>query len=188
MSGDSQMQKKASQDGGAAIAANDGAENLESDAVQILSFTVDGAEYGVDIMCVREIKGWSETTRIPNSPDAMRGVINLRGIVIPIFDMRIRFGREATETTDKHVVVIIQVGKRTVGLLVDKVSDILTVCDSEIKNAPGNGESEIDDAYVRGLISLDDKMVVLLDIEYLFDRKVLEKASDKAEEQVVESE
>ena len=144
-------------------------------AQQFLTFTVENEEYGVDIMTVREIKGWTETTRLPNAPDFMRGVMNLRGLIIPIFDLRTRFHRGLTETTPKHVVIILAVGERNVGILVDTVSDILDASADQIKPAPTE-DTNVDAAFISGLISLDNRMVVLLNVEHLFDTKQIEKA------------
>ena len=145
---------------------------------QFLSFTVEREEYGVDIMTVREIKGWTEITRLPNAPEFMRGVMNLRGLIIPIFDLRTRFNRGQTEATPKHVVIILAVGERTIGILVDTVSDILDVNADQIKPAPA--DTQVDAAFISGLISLEDRMVVLLNVEHLFDAKHIEKAIAQA--------
>lgn len=139
-------------------------------AGQFLSFRVDGEEYAVDIMSVREIKGWSTATRLPNSPDHLRGVMNLRGLILPIFDLRCRFGQGLTQATDKHVVIILAVGERQIGVLVDAVSDILTVADSSIRPAP-EIDSEHHTPYVAGLISYQDRMVALLDLSILFGQE-----------------
>lgn len=155
-------------------------KEIKGNTAQFLTFAVEGAEYGVDIMKVREIKGWEETTRIPNSPEYMRGVINLRGVVIPIFDLRTRFSMGRTEATEKHVVIIIAIGSKTIGILVDAVSDILTVGSDEIKPAPSTSEIDIDEAYLEGLISIDKKMVVLLDVEHLFSAETLAEAEKAA--------
>lgn len=131
----------------------------QGEAHQFLTFTVEGEEYGVDIMTVREIKGWTETTRLPNAPEAMRGVMNLRGLIIPIFDLRARFRHVLTEATANHVVIILAVGERNIGVLVDAVSDILTVSSAEVKPAPqmdGHATKE----FITGLISLEGRMVV----------------------------
>jgi purine-binding chemotaxis protein CheW len=145
---------------------------------QFLSFTVEREEYGVDIMTVREIKGWTEITRLPNAPEFMRGVMNLRGLIIPIFDLRTRFNRGQTEATPKHVVIILAVGERTIGILVDTVSDILDVNGDQIKPAPE--DTQVDAAFISGLISLEDRMVVLLNVEHLFDAKHIENAIAQA--------
>lgn len=145
---------------------------------QFLTFTVGREEFGVDIMTVREIKGWSDTTRLPNAPDYMRGVMNLRGAIIPIFDLRARFHQGTTEATAKHVVIILAVGARTIGLLVDTVSDILDVRADQIKPAP-SAESDAEPEYIGGLISLEERMVVLLDVAYLFDRQTIEQVLEQ---------
>lgn len=149
------------------------------DARQFLTFTVENEEYGVDIMTVREIKGWTETTRLPNAPDFMRGVMNLRGTIIPIFDLRTRFSRGTTEATAKHVVIILAVGDRNIGILVDAVSDILDASADQIKPPPTT-ETPINADYISGLISLDDRMVVLLNVDHLFDLQPLERVLEKA--------
>lgn len=139
---------------------------------QFLTFTVEGEEYGVDIMTVREIKGWTETTRLPNAPECMRGVMNLRGLIIPIFDLRARFSRTLTDANASHVIIILAVGERNIGVLVDAVSDILTVTNSEVKAAP-QIEGRVEKDYITGLISLEERMVVLLAVEHLFDEATL---------------
>ncbi|MFM9891029.1 MAG: chemotaxis protein CheW [Rickettsiales bacterium] len=156
-----------------------GAADATGTAQQFLTFTVEREEFGVDIMTVREIKGWSDVTRLPNAPEYMRGVMNLRGAIIPIFDLRARFRRGLTDATVKHVVIILAVGTRNIGLLVDTVSDILDVRADQIKPAPA-AESDAEPEYIGGLISLDERMVVLLDVAYLFDRRVIEHAIEQA--------
>ena len=147
-------------------------------AQQFLTFTVEKEEYGVDIMTVREIKGWTETTRLPNAPEFMRGVMNLRGLIIPIFDLRTRFKRGLTEATPKHVVIILAVKERNIGILVDTVSDILDANTDQIKPAP-TADTQVDAVFISGLISLEDRMVVLLDVEHLFDTQHIDKAIEQ---------
>jgi purine-binding chemotaxis protein CheW len=137
-----------------------------SDNSQYLSFTVGEEVFGVDIMMVREIKGWTDVTRLPNSPEFLRGVMNLRGVILPIFDLRCRFGLGLTQAESKHVIIIIALETRSIGILVDAVSDILTVTPEEVKAAPAmQGSTSIDEKYVSGLISVDQRMVILLDME-----------------------
>ncbi|MDX1975550.1 MAG: chemotaxis protein CheW [Rickettsiales bacterium] len=138
---------------------------------QFLTFTVGEEEYGVDIMTVREIKGWTDTTRLPNTPDYMRGVMNLRGLIIPIFDLRARFTGELTNATPKHVTIVLAAGDRTVSILADTVSDILTVGSNEVKPAP-EVETTVDQRYVTGLIAVEQRMVVILDIEKLLGKSM----------------
>ncbi|MEI7669257.1 MAG: chemotaxis protein CheW [Pseudomonadota bacterium] len=147
-------------------------------AQQLLTFTVEKEEYGVDIMTVREIKGWTETTRLPTAPDFMRGVMNLRGLIIPIFDLRTRFNRGLTEATPKHVVIILAISNRNIGILVDTVSDILDVNSDQIKPAP-TVDTQVDEAFISGLISLENRMVVILNITQLFDHKHIETTTSQ---------
>jgi purine-binding chemotaxis protein CheW len=145
---------------------------------QYLTFTVGQEEYGVDIMTVREIKGWTETTRLPNSPEFMRGVMNLRGLIIPIFDLRARFALGLTDATAKHVIVILAVGARNIGILVDTVSDILDVGTEQIKPSPASeNKLSIEEDFINGLISLDNRMVVILNVEHLFEEQHLAKTA-----------
>ncbi|MEJ0067596.1 MAG: chemotaxis protein CheW [Pseudomonadota bacterium] len=134
---------------------------------QFITFTLDAQEYGIDIMVVREIKGWTETTTIPNAPSYVRGVINLRGIIVPIFDLRTRFGMGQTNPSRMHVVIIVNTGTRTVGLLVDTVSDIITVAAGAIRPVPEMGMAA-DDRFLGGLVALDDRMVTLVSLDGLF--------------------
>jgi purine-binding chemotaxis protein CheW len=159
----------------------DGTQTIENAGIpqEFLSFTVGDAEYGVDIMIVREIKGWTDVTRLPNSVEYMRGVMNLRGLIIPIFDLRARFNQGMTEAHAKNVVIIMAVGERNIGLLVDTVSDILTVNNEDIKPAPET-ETAHDADYINGLISLENRMVVLLNIENLFETKIIERSIAEA--------
>lgn len=148
-------------------------ENAEGgEQKQFLTFSVKGEEYGVDIMTVREIKGWTETTRLPNSPEYLRGVMNLRGLIIPIFDLRARFSGDLTQASASHVVIILAVGERNIGVLVDAVSDILSVNQSDIRPAPELDTGARTD-FIGGLISLEKRMVVLLEVHCLFEAHML---------------
>ncbi len=137
-----------------------------SGASQIITCTLGEAEYGIDIMAVREIKGWSATTAIPQSPGWIRGVINLRGVIVPILDLRARFGQAPTEPTPMHVVVIIQTGTRTAGLLVDAVSDIVAVAPGDIRPVPEIG-AEGAERLLSGLVPLERGMVALVSLDEL---------------------
>jgi purine-binding chemotaxis protein CheW len=140
---------------------------VEENSHQFMTFTLGAEEYGIDIMVVREIKGWSETTTIPNAPPHVRGVINLRGVVVPIFDLRARFGMGHTEPTKMHVVIIVSADARTVGLLVDTVSDIISVKKDDIRPVPEMGLS-IDDNLLAGLVTSRERMVTLVSLQGLF--------------------
>jgi purine-binding chemotaxis protein CheW len=136
-------------------------------AQQFITFTLGQEEYGIDIMVVREIKGWTETTMIPNAPPHVRGVINLRGVIVPIFDLRARFALGTTVPSSMHVVIIVAAGTRTVGLLVDTVSDIISVDPKEIRDVPDMGVP-IEDQYLEGLVAIDQRMVTLVSLAGLF--------------------
>ena len=134
---------------------------------QFITFTIGAEEYGVDIMAVREIKGWTETTILPQSPPHVRGVINLRGVIVPIYDLRARFGMGSSEPTKSHVVIIVAVRSRVVGLLVDGVSDILTVETGAVRAVP-ELDRRGDADFLDGLVALDTRMVTLISLDRLF--------------------
>jgi purine-binding chemotaxis protein CheW len=138
---------------------------------QFISFRIADEEYAIDIMAVREIKGWTDTTTIPNQPNFILGVLNLRGTIVPIFDLRCRFGMGLTEATKSHVVIIVTVQDRMMGLLVDAVSDILTVGTNEIRPVPEMDRAAATE-FLSGIITVNDSMVVLLSLENLFSREV----------------
>jgi purine-binding chemotaxis protein CheW len=148
-------------------AAAAGRPDRQSATAQHITFTVGNEEYGVDIMDVREIKGWTQATRLPNSPGYVRGVINLRGTMVPIFDLRARFGGGETEATGTHVVVIVTVGARVVGILVDAVSDILTIDRNDIQPVPRMDANDNED-FIGGLVTIGGRMVALLELERMF--------------------
>ncbi len=136
------------------------------DTQQFVSFTVGAEEYGIDIMQVREIKGWTEVTSLPNQPPHMRGVMNLRGVIVPIYDMRARFGQGLTDASPIHVVIIVQVHDKTVGILVDAVSDILTVRGDQISPIPEVEYSE-NARFLEGMVTMNDRMVAVMSLAKL---------------------
>jgi len=133
---------------------------------QFITCTLGEAEYGIDIMAVREIKGWTETTALPHAPSWIRGVINLRGVIVPILDLRDRFGQGITVPTAMHVVVIIQTGTRTAGLLVDAVSDIIAISPGDIRPVPEVG-ADVPESLLAGLVPLERGMVALVSLDQL---------------------
>ncbi len=141
---------------------------ITSQYSQFLAFAVGEAEYCVPIMAVREINGWSPATRLPNAPDYMRGVINLRGSIVPIFDLRARFGGGMTVPDKTHVVIILAVGTRNFGLLVDAVSDILSAGAEHIKPAPTESADPAHD-FISGLLMIEGRIVAILNVGNLFD-------------------
>lgn len=140
-----------------------------TDTQQFITFTLGPDEYGIDIMVVREIKGWTDTTMIPNAPAHVRGVINLRGVIVPIFDLRARFGAGLTVPTSMHVVIIVAAASRTVGLLVDTVSDIISVDPKAIRPIPEMG-LPTEDQFLEGLVAMEDRMVTLVSLAGLFGK------------------
>ncbi len=142
--------------------------DMDMEAAQFITFSIGDEEFGVDIVTVQEIKGWTETTNLPSAPSYMRGVLNLRGIIVPIYDLRARFGLGDTIPSKNHVIVIIMVSNRIIGILVDAVSDILTVGTTKIRAVPEMG-GNIDQRFLSGLVAVDNRMVALLELKLLFD-------------------
>lgn len=164
-----------------AKASSLGYDSLDRSAVgentqQFITFTLGAEEYGIDIMVVREIKGWTDTTMIPNAPAHVRGVINLRGVIVPIFDLRARFNMGLTVTTAMHVVIIVASGARTIGLLVDTVSDIISVDPKAIRPVPEMG-LPAQDQFIDGLVAMEDRMVTLVSLAGLFESPSREPAA-----------
>lgn len=135
-------------------------------AGEYLTFTLGKEEYGIDILKVQEIRGYDAVTRIANTPDFIKGVINLRGAVVPIVDLRIRFNLGNVEYNDFTVVIILNLEKRVVGIVVDGVSDVITLTSSQIKPVP-DLVSSIDTRYLVGLGNLEERMLILVDINKL---------------------
>ncbi len=131
------------------------------DLRELIAFCIDGQEFCIDIMNVREIRSWTPATPMPHAPDYVRGVINLRGAVLPVVDLSSRLGFAAAEPTARHAIIVIQVRDQTVGLLVESVSDILTVGAGAIQPPPEVG-SETVSRYVRGLLALEGRMLTLV--------------------------
>ena len=142
--------------------------NQDSGSSQFVAFTIGEQNYCVDIMSVREIRAWTGATPLPNTADYVRGVINLRGSIVPIVDLRTRFGQGETDPTKSHVVVIVAIEERLNGLLVDSVSDILTVSAEDIAAIP---ETDVGSRvrYLDGLITEEDRMVALIALDRVID-------------------
>ncbi|SDV46641.1 chemotaxis protein CheW [Chitinasiproducens palmae] len=133
---------------------------------EFLAFTLGGEEYGIDILKVQEIRGYETVTRIANTPAFIKGVINLRGVIVPIVDMRIKFSLGRVEYDHQTVVIILNVANRVVGMVVDGVSDVLTLAPNQIKPAPEFGAT-LSTEYLTGLGTVDDRLLILMDIERL---------------------
>src|SRR6202167_152855 len=149
-------------------------------AEQYLTFQLAGQTYGVEILRVQEIKGWEKPTRLPHSPAHVQGVINLRGAVVPILDLRRRFGLGETQYGRTTVVIVVKVetgrGELTAGIVVDAVCEVCNIGAEDLRPAPEVG-SAIDTDFVRGLAMVDDGMLVLLDVVQLVSRTLTDSAN-----------
>ena len=141
-------------------------DDLSGPRRQFITFRSGAQEFGADIMAIREIRGWTETTPLPHAPDYVRGVINLRGVVLPVVDLKARLGLGLTQANPKHVIVVVQAESRTIGLLVDAVSDILTVTAGEIQPTPELAR-EAQSEFVEGIAVLSDRMGTILGMDRL---------------------
>lgn len=151
---------------------NDIGLGVAVNAEQYLTFMLAGEEYGVDILRVQEIKGWDKATPLPNTPAYVRGVMNLRGTIVPIIDLRMRFGLEEIDYGPTTVVIVLKVegqGRdRIMGIVVDAVSDVYAVPGEELRPSPDFG-GNVNVEFVRGLATVDEKMVIMLDIDKLLN-------------------
>ena len=133
---------------------------------ELISFAIGDEQYGVDIMVMREIKGWSEISHLPKQPQFVRGVLNLRGVMVPIIDLRCRFGGGLTEATPLHVVIIVQIEDQQVGLLADRVLDIVAFERSQMQPVPQvsrNSRTE----FLSGLLTIEGGMIAMININHL---------------------
>lgn len=148
---------------------DDGAElEDDGDRVQYLTFGLDGEHYGLEILTVQEIRGWEPVTRVPNSPAYVRGVVNLRGTIVPVIDMRLRFGLETAPYGKETVVIVVRSAdtsgqERSVGLVVDAVSDVISAREDEISGTPEFGAG-VPTQHLKGLVRAEGQMVMLLDV------------------------
>lgn len=141
--------------------------NRTTGEIELLSFRIGEQEYSVDIMSVREIRGWTKATPLPHSPTHVRGVINLRGAVLPVVDLAVRLGMPAVSGESRNVIIVVQVHGQTVGLLVDAVSDILAMPTSELQPPPtvsGDGAP----SFVEGITIVEGRMIRVLNLASIF--------------------
>ena len=142
---------------------------------ELIAFRIGDQEFCVDIMSVREIRGWTPATAMPHAPGHMLGIINLRGAVLPIVDLSARLGMKRAEPSPRHVIIVAQVNRKVVGLLVDAVSDILTVSDEDIQPTP-EISSEYERQFARGILAIDRRMICLIELETQFPETESEAA------------
>lgn len=134
---------------------------------EYLTFRLGAEEYGIDILRVQEIRSFEEPTRIANSPPHIKGVVNLRGVIVPVVDLRIKLNCEKVEYNSFTVVIVLNIKGRVVGAVVDSVSDVLELARDSIKPAPEMSSSAVDTVFVTGIASVGERMLILMDIESL---------------------
>ncbi|MGA9033093.1 MAG: chemotaxis protein CheW [Sulfuricaulis sp.] len=141
---------------------------------QFLTFKLCGQEYGISALKVQEIKGWEKVTPIPNSPAYIRGVLNLRGLIVPVIDLRMRFNIEEIAYTAITAIVVVNISERLAGLVVDSVSDVIEVSEEQRCIAP-DFEGQKDREFISGLAQIDGKLLILLDVDRLINPELLDK-------------
>lgn len=168
-----------------AAAAERKANGVAGALEQYLTFMLDGEEYGVDILSVREIRGWDSATPVPNAPKHVKGVINLRGTIVPLIDLRERFNLEPLDYGPMTVVIVLNVntekGEKTMGIVVDAVSDVYSISPDDMRDPPDLGDS-VDTHYIKGLVNVEETMVILLEIDRFLNADRLPTSSDYAAE------
>ena len=142
--------------------------DLANEGSQFLTFTLQDEEFGIEILRVQEIKGLSRITPIPNMPEYIRGVMNLRGTVVPILDLRAKFAMPQSDYNQFTVIIVVTVGEKVLGLVVDAVSDVLNVADENIESAPEIGE-DADTSFMTGIAKSGDRLITLLNMDELVD-------------------
>lgn len=158
----------------AVVERNEHHTSANEDERQYLTFQLGDEYYGVNILKVQEIKGYTDVTRIPNTPEYMKGVLNLRGTIVPIINLRMKFGMDQIEFTSFTVIVVVVVNERVMGMIVDSVSDVLTMGPDDLKPAPELGTS-VDTSFIDGIATMADQLVTLLDIDRVLTEKELEQ-------------
>jgi purine-binding chemotaxis protein CheW len=138
-----------------------------NDMLELIAFTLGDQEFCIEVMSVREIRSWTPATILPHSPGHVRGVINLRGVVLPVMDLAERLGLAPAEPNEASVIIVTQIGSQIVGLLVDLVSDIFTVSAEDVHSAPDVSKT-MDRDQIRGMIPMDDRMICFLQLNALF--------------------
>ena len=154
----------------------------DEDDKQYLTFLIGDEYYGVNILKVQEIKGYTDVTRIPNTPDYIKGVLNLRGTIVPIVNLRMKFGMEQIDNTAITVIIVVMVQGRVMGMIVDTVSDVLTLSAKEVKPPPSFG-TKVDTSFIDGIGTSEERLVTLLDI----DRVLTDQEREQVESVATES-
>ena len=152
-------------------------EEGSEDLIQLVVFQLGGEEFGVDIMQVQEIIRIPETTRIPRSPDYIKGVINLRGRIIVVINLDQRFGMDSKEIDDNSRIIVAEVGETVMGMVVDSVSEVMRLPASNLEPAPDILTSRVSSDYIRGVGKLEDRLLILLDLEKVLSEKEIEQVA-----------
>lgn len=154
-------------------------QNASGNELQLVTFDVANEEFAVDILAVHEINRMIELTRVPQSPPSVEGVINLRGKIIPVVDLRKRFELEVTASTDQSRIIVVEVGPRVLGFVVDRVHEVLRIPDSIVEPAPSM-TSSVDTDFIDGVAKLEDRLIILLDLAKLFGDANLDVSEQQA--------
>lgn len=144
--------------------------------LELITFELAGQLFGLDIMAVREIRAWTPATPLPQVPPHIVGVVNLRGTVLPVIDLAARLGWDKTETTPRHAIIVVHLQGKVMGLIVDSVSDIITLAGDQLQQAPGAANDQLV-PFLQGLAALDDRMVMVLDLDRLGHTEQLDNAA-----------
>lgn len=143
---------------------------------EYITFEVGGQLFGLDIMAIREIRAWTPVTKLPRVPHYVAGVVNLRGTVLPVVDLAARLGWQVTEATPRHAIIVTQVGGQARGLIVDSVSDIITIAADALQPPPSTSQDGIV-PFIEGLAAIDETMVMILDLGKLSVDEVIAEAA-----------
>ncbi|MDR1496729.1 MAG: chemotaxis protein CheW [Clostridiales Family XIII bacterium] len=161
-------------------------ENEDSQHGRYLTFTLDDDVFGISIRFIREIIGIQNITKVPETPDFIKGIINLRGKIISIIDVRLKFGKEEIPYTERTCVIVVEMNGMIVGLIVDKVDDVLTIPDEDIASAP-DGRLGFEVMYIEGIGSVDDQVLLLLDLDKFLRSDEVDAAGRAAGSEALEA-
>jgi purine-binding chemotaxis protein CheW len=143
---------------------------------QLITFQLGDQVLGVDIMAIREIRAWSPATPLPNVPVHVRGVVNLRGVVLPVIDLRCRLGWGTTDPTARHVIIVVRIGEQLQGMIVDAVNDIVSVAQDDMQPLPEMGEGEAS-RFLEGLATIEQRMILILALDRLVEQAAMAEAA-----------
>lgn len=143
-------------------------EKEHSQMIQLVTFELASENFGIDILNVQEISQMTKITRVPNSPDYIKGVINLRGKVIPVVDLRRKLGLETAEYTNLSRIIVVNIEGKVIGIIVDRMNEVIWVYKDAIEQNPVNRDTKIGDSYIIGVVNLETKLIILLDLKRVF--------------------